>query len=125
MTKEQALYLWFSQFGTVYVDTVMPVIDSDEIDYPYGTYELAVSSFLRPVAITFSWWERTTSLESSVLKIREVEQALGRDGVIIPCDGGGIRIAPADPFVRTMSDDSDRMIRRTIFNLQIEYITEV
>ena len=34
-------------------------------------------------------------------------------------------IKPASPFVRSMGDDSDDMIKRKVFNFTIEYITEV
>lgn len=121
LSRMQALYQWFSQFGTVYAESAVRVIDKSEIEYPYGTYELTLNDFGHPVAIAFNWWDRTPSLESTDAKIAEVDAAIGRDGVMIPCAGGGIRIAKADPFARPLNDGDDNMIRRIIFNLSIEY----
>ena len=55
----------------------------------------------------------------------EVAKFVSRGGKIFPCDDGGMWIKPASPFVRSMGDDSDDMIKRKVFNLTIEYITEV
>lgn len=122
--KEQALDAFFNRFGTFYeVDSVPGGILAPT--FPYGTYEVVTDSWGGEVAITANWWERSSSWTAANAKAAEIAAAISRGGVIVRCDGGAMWIKPGSPFVRSMGDEADAMLKRKIFNLTIEYITEV
>lgn len=125
MTKEAALQAFFGGFGIpAYQEDAVPT-GSDKPAYPYITYEVATDSFDTDVPIAVNLWDRSDSWTRANAKAREIAQAVSLGGVMRPCDGGGMWIRPATPFIRSMGDDSDDMIKRKAFNFEIEYITEV
>lgn len=125
MTKEQTLNNFFSGFGLLaYEENAVPT-GADRPDYPYITYEVIDGSLGDVLAISMSLWYRGSSWTPAHAKKREIAQAVGRGGKLMPCDGGGIWIRPGSPFARDEGDESDDFIKRIIFNLMIEYITEI
>ena len=125
MTKEQVLQEFFSGFGlTAFQEDAVPT-GGDKPQFPYITYEVATDSFGVEVPLSACAWYRSTSWSAANAKAREVAKFISRGGKIFPCDDGGMWIKPASPFVRSMGDDSDDMIKRKVFNFTIEYITEV
>lgn len=125
MTKEQALHAFFSGFGlNAYQEDAVPTGD-DRPAYPYLTYEVAVDSFGTEIPLSMSLWYRSTSWNAANAKARAISEAVTRGGRMLPCDDGGFWIKPASPFVRSMGDETDDMIKRKVFNFSLEYITEV
>lgn len=125
MTKEQALHAFYSEFGLpAYQEDAVPT-GADKPEFPYITYEVATDSFGSELPLSMSVWYRTTSWSEPNAKAREIAEKVTRGGRMIPCDGGGFWVKPAEPFIRSTGDESDNMIKRKIFNFSIEYITEV
>ena len=95
MTKEAALYQFFSSFGLeAYAETAVP----EDAVFPYLTYEVIISAFEEgPVGLTVNLWYFTTQESLPNAKARELSEAIGRGGKFLPCDGGYIwlkRVAP-------------------------------
>lgn len=125
MTKEAALQAFFSGFTIpAYQEDAVPT-GADKPAYPYMTYEVAVDSFGEEIPLSMSLWYRSTSWSAANAKAREIAEAVTRGGLMLPCDGGGFWLKPASPFIRSMGDETDNMIKRKVFNFSIEYITEV
>lgn len=124
MTKQQALNAFFNRFGTFYEVNAVPG-GTNRPAFPYGTFEVAEDSWGGEVAISASWWERSSRWAAAEIKANEIAAAVGRGGVIIHCDGGGMWIKPGTPFIRNMGDEADSALKRKIFNFSIEYVTEV
>lgn len=123
-TKEQAIDAFFNRFGAFYESGSVPD-GENKPSFPYGTYELAADSFGSEVAISVSWWERSSSWTAANAKAREIAAAVTRGGVMLPCVGGGLWIKRGTPFERSMGDEADIMLKRKLFNFTIEFITEV
>ena len=123
MTKAAAIYNFWSSFGLqVFDENAVPTGD-DAPEYPYITYELITDSLGNPVAMTASLWYRGSSWTAPNAKAEEIGAYIGRGGIILSCDGGGIWINRGTPFAQSMRDDNDDLIRRKIINIQAEYLT--
>lgn len=121
MTKDKALYAWFSQFMTAYPETSVP----EDAQFPWLTYEL-VSGALDSgeVGITVNLWYYSEKEAEPNAKAQEIANAIGMGGVIIPCDGGAIWIKRGTPWCQNIRDDSDGNIKRRYLNITLEYLTE-
>lgn len=123
MTKEAALYNFWSMFGLpAYEENSVPS-GEDGADYPYITYQVVTDSFGNDVLLTGSVWCRSTSWKEANAKAQEISNMLSRGGVMISCDGGAIWIRRGVPFAQSMGDDSDDLIKRKYINIVAEYIT--
>ena len=132
MTKEAALYNFWSMFGLpAYEENAVPTGDDDDknneekyvAEYPYITYQVVTDSFGNDVALTGSVWYRSTSWKEANAKAQEISNTLSRGGVTIACDGGIIWIRRGVPFAQSMGDDSDDQIKRKYINLVAEFMT--
>lgn len=121
MTPEAALHSFFSGFGIpAYAATSVP----DDAELPYLTYELSTGAFGDAESpIYVSLWYRTTSEAEPNAKAREVSEALGRGGVMLPCDGGAVWLKRSAPFSQSMADDTDSGIKRRYLLMTAEYET--
>ena len=121
MTKDKALYAWFSQFMTAYPETSVP----EDAQFPWLTYEL-VSGALDSgeVGITVNLWYYSEQEAEPNAKAQEIADAIGMGGVIIQCDGGAIWIKRGTPWCQNIRDDSDGNIKRRYLNITLEYLTE-
>ena len=120
MTKEAALYSFWSGFGlTAYEENTV----TDDASFPYITYQLVTDSFDREVAATASLWYRSESWTAINAKTEEISQKISRGGKIISCDGGAIWLKRGQPFAQNMGDESDDLIKRKYLNLSVEYLT--
>ena len=123
MTKEAALYNFWSMFGIpAYEENAVPS-GEDGSEFPYITYQVVTDSFGNDVALTGSVWYRSTSWKEANAKAQEISNMLSRGGVMISCDGGAIWIRRGVPFAQSMGDDSDDLIKRKYINIVAEYIT--
>jgi hypothetical protein len=118
MTKEAALYDFYSGFGVpAYEENSVP----DGATFPYLTYQVATDDFYGGnVSLTASLWYRSTSWSAINAKTREIAKNLD---VILPCDDGAIWLTSGTPFAQNMADDSDKEIKRKLINITAQYIT--
>ena len=119
MTKEEALYSFYSQFGTAYEETHLP----KNASLPYLSYSVSTASFGDgDTSLSLSVWTRSTSwaLANSIAK--KISDTLGLGGVIIDCDDGAVWLKRGAPFAQNMGDESDDLIKRKVINITAEYI---
>ena len=120
MTKEAALYNFWSMFGlTAYEENAVP----SDAEFPYITYQVVTDSFGNDVALTGSVWYRSTSWKEANAKAQEISNILSRGGVTIACDGGIIWLRRGVPFAQSMGDESDDLIKRKYLNITAEFMT--
>ena len=123
MTKEAALYNFWSMFGLpAYEENSVPS-GEDGAEFPYITYQVVTDSFGNDVALTGSVWYKSTSWKEANAKAQEISNVLSRGGVTIACDGGIIWLRRGVPFAQSMGDDSDDLIKRKYINLVAEFMT--
>lgn len=124
MDSQQALNNWWNSFQwRAFEENTVP----DDALSKYGhylTYSAGTSEFERPMMLTVSAWERSTSWTGTVNKAFEIEAAIGLGGTVIPFDGGAIWIKRGSPFSQRMSDEDDT-VRRVYMNIEVEYFTPV
>ena len=124
MTKMQALNQFFESFGldayqedSIYAaDTALPL--------PYITYDVVLDNFYggsRGCHMTV--WYRTTSLKPLEDKQAEIAERLGISGKVIPVDGGFLWIKRGKPFATPMDVPADKLAKRIVINLEIEFET--
>ena len=124
MTKEAALYNFWSMFGIpAYEENSVPS-GEDGAEFPYITYQVVTDSFGNDVAMTGSVWYRSTSWKEANAKAQEISNVLSRGGVTLTCDGGIIWLRRGVPFAQSMGDDSDDLIKRKYINITAEFITD-
>lgn len=122
MTKGAALYRFFSGFGmTAYASASVP----DDVEFPYLTYDLVTSAWESdPVSLTVNLWYYTESEAEPNAKAREISEALGMGGRVLPCDGGYIWLKRGAPWCQSLSDETDKNIKRRYLNITAEYLTQ-
>lgn len=127
MNSEQRLYSFWSSFGLpAFDETKVP--DEDErllmfgSAFPYITYETAVTDFGNEIALAASAWYRSESWEAITRKVNEIENRIGRGGIILRTDKGAIWLKKGSPFAQRMADAGDDGIRRMNLNLSAEFI---
>lgn len=122
MTKEASLKQFFSGFGiTAYPSTAVP----KDVEFPYLTYEVITSAWQDgEVGITVNLWYFTTQEGSPNAKARELSEAIGRGGRLLPCDGGYIWLKRGAPWCQNLTDATNANIKRRYINVTAEYLTE-
>ena len=117
MTKEAALYNFWSMFGLpAYEENSVPS-GEDGAEFPYITYQVVTESFGNDVAMAGSVWYRSTSWKEANAKAQEISNVLGSGGVTLACDGGIIWLRRGVPFAQSMGDESDDLIKRKYLNI--------
>ena len=123
MTKEAALYNFWSMFGIpAYEENAVPTGEGGA-EFPYITYQVVTDSFGNDVALTGSVWYRSTSWKEANAKAQEISNVLSRGGVTLACDGGIIWLRRGVPFAQSMGDESDNLIKRKYLNITAEFMT--
>lgn len=120
MTKEQALYNFWSHFGLKTYDENTVPTDST---FPYITYETAIGSIGDIISLTANLWYLDKSWKAITEKSDEIFDYIGLGGRMIPYDNGAIFITRGTPFAQRMSEDSNTSIRRIVLNIQAEFIS--
>lgn len=122
MTKEAVLKQFFSGFGiSAYPSTAVP----DDVQFPYLTYDVITSAFQEePVSLTVNLWYFTTQEGVPNAKARELSEAIGRGGKLLPCDGGYIWLKRGSPWCQSLTDETSPNIKRRYINVTAEYLTE-
>lgn len=123
MTKEGALYLFWSSFGlTAYEENTVPT-GEDAPKFPYLTYSVSTDEMGREIALNTSLWYRSDSWVEINAKTEDIAEKIGRGGYLVHFDGGSIWIKKGQPFAQNMGDESDDMIRRKYLNILAEYLS--
>lgn len=122
MTKEAAIRQFFSGFGiAAYPSSSVP----HDVAFPYLTYEAAVSAWDEgDVGLTVNLWYYTTQESPPNQKARELSQAIGRGGAVLPCDGGYIRLLRGGPWCQALRDEASPNIKRRYINVTARFYTE-
>lgn len=118
MTKDKALYKWFSDFGmTVYTSTSVP----DDIVFPYMTYEYNAGSFATgEVNCVVRIWYKTTS-EALPNEVAERFRQYIEEHPNIRCDDGLIWVKQGIPWCQSIIDGGDNTVKGRYINIGIEY----
>lgn len=121
MTKGQALHEFFSGFGMpAFAAHAVP----DDVVFPWLTYTPVFDSFSGgEVSITVNLWFHTESEAIPNAKAQELSEAIGLGGVFLRCDGGLIWLKRGSPWCQSLSDESDRNIKRRYLNVTAEFFT--
>lgn len=123
MTKAEALHGFYSSFGLRAYEASSVPTGADAPAFPYLTYDFAADSFGVNVPLSFSLWYYSSSWVEINAKTDEISARIGRGGVKLTCDGGGIWLRRGSPFAQSMGDSTDNMIRRKYINITAEFLT--
>lgn len=120
MTKDKALYAWFSELMTAYPATAVP----QDAVFPWLTYDYADGAWdMGEVGITVNLWFYTDSEAAPNAKEQELSRKIGMGGVMIPCEGGAIWLKRGAPWCQSLRDETDPSIKRRYINVTAEYLT--
>lgn len=121
MTKTAALQSFFSSFGiSAYPSSSVP----DDVTFPYLTYDLITGAWGdEQVAITVNLWFYTESEAIPNAKAEEISKKIGLGGVNVACDDGTIWLKRGSPWCQSISDDTDKTIKRRYINVTAEFLT--
>ena len=120
MTKGAALQSFFDSIMTSYAASSVP----ENATLPYLTYELITSVWGGgEVGLTVNMWFRTTSEKEPNAAVDRLSKAIGLGGVQIPCDDGMIWLKRGSPWAQSLTDETDKTIKRRYINVTAEYLT--
>lgn len=125
MTKQEAIYRFFSGFGVEAYEESQ-IKDGFEPSYPYITYSAATgcASDGECAAYADLWFKDCKDLKNPNALLNRISEFVGSGGIAIPCDGGGILIKRAKPFSKNQTDKHDADIRRVSLRFSLEYLTQ-
>ena len=120
MTKGAALHDFFSSFGMdAYASTAVP----SDVTFPFLTYDLVTGAWGdESAAITVNLWFYTESEAVPNAKAEEISKIIGLGGKVIPCDDGYIWVKRGSPWCQSLSDESDKNIKRRYINVTAEFL---
>ena len=120
MTKGAALQSFFDSIMTSYAASSVP----ENATLPYLTYELITSAWNGgEVGLTVNMWFRTTSEKEPNAAVDKLSKAIGLGGVFLHCDDGVIWLKRGSPWAQSMTDATDKTIKRRYINVTAEYLT--
>ena len=120
MTKGAALQSFFDSIMTSYAASSVP----ENATLPYLTYELITSAWGGgEVGLTVNMWFRTTSEKEPNAAVDKLSKAIGLGGVFLHCDDGVIWLKRGSPWAQSLTDETDKTIKRRYINVTAEYLT--
>lgn len=125
MDKTAAIQSFLSQFLPAYEENSIPSQPARPA-YPYITYEGIDNNFNEGLyPMTFTTWYRELSWVNAVTMTRRISRAIPSTGLMLQCDDGHVLVYKADsiPFAQRMGDDSDDLIKKTVFSLDVRFYT--
>lgn len=124
MTKYEALYQFYSQFGLpTYEENSVPS-GGDAPAYPYLVYEVKTNSFSEfDTALTFSIIYRDDSPLDAFTKSDVISAYIGRGGRVIEIDGGYMRIYRGEPWAQIQRDQTDEKVKRLYHTVNVAFYT--
>lgn len=126
MTKDKALYAFFSGFGipAYPANAVLNKNGEPDVILPYLTYTPVFDAWGgEPVSLTVNLWYRTESEAIPNAKAQELSDAIGMGGKVILCDEGYIWLKRGSPWCQNLADEADSAIKRRYINVTAEYLT--
>lgn len=120
MTIGATLNSFYKSFGIpAYAKTSVP----DNATMPYITYDVLESSFLNGnVSQTVQIWYKTTSEAGPSAKAKEIGDAIGEGGRLLPCEEGYVWLRKGSPFcINAIGEDNSIKLRQ--LNVTIEFLT--
>jgi len=121
MTPEAAIYQFMNGFGIpAYASTSTP----SDAEFPYITYDLVLGEWMRgEVNMSVNVWYRTDSEAQPNAKVREISQAVGLGGKLLPCDGGVLWLKKGSPWAQAVRvEGEDEKVKRRYVNVNVEYL---
>ena len=121
MTPEAAIHQFMSGFGMpAYAATATP----SGAEFPYLTYDLVLGGWMQgEVNMPVNLWFRTDSEAVPNAKVREMAEAIGLGGVILPCDGGMLWLKKGSPWAQAVRvEGEDDKVKRRYVNVNVEYL---
>ena len=120
MTKGAALQSCFDGIMTAYAASAVP----DDATFPYLTYDLITSAWDGgEVGLTVNMWFMTTSEKEPNAAVDKLSKAIGLGGVQLQCDDGIIWLKRGSPWAQSLTDETDKTIKRRYINVTAEYLT--
>ena len=120
MTKGAALQSFFGGIMTSYAASSVP----DDAKLPYLTYDFITSAWDGgEVGLTVNMWFRTTSEKEPNEAVDKLSKAIGLGGVFLHCDDGVIWLKRGSPWAQSLTDATDKTIKRRYINVTAEYMT--
>lgn len=123
MTKEAALYNFWSGFALPAYEENAVFSEGSAPAFPYITYEVQTGEFGSALPLSASIWYRSSSWTAANAKKREISEYIGMGGIQLPCDEGYIWITRGSTFAQNMGDSSDDMIKRIVLSISAEFFT--
>ena len=122
-SKEAALHAFWTSFGIAARNELSVPDDAMTLfGGHYITYNAPIASLGETVPIYGNLYYKDTSWEAITAKRKEIEAAIGRDGVRIPFVGGILWIVKGVPFSEPRQDVDDT-VRSIYINLTAEYVS--
>ena len=120
MTKGAALQSFFDSIMTSYAASSVP----ENATLPYLTYDFITSAWDGgEVGLTDNLWFRTTSEKEPHAAVDNLAKAIGLGGVVLHCDDGVIWLKRGSPWAQSLTDATDKTIKRRYINVTAEYLT--
>ena len=117
MNKEQAIIKFWEDFGLpAYDENSVP----DNAKLPYITYGIQIGDFDEPVPLNASVWVRSSSWASVTMKSAEIDSAL-KGNATLRYDDGCVVLTKGSPFMRRMTDETDKAIKRILINVMATF----
>lgn len=118
MTKEEALYRFFSRFGiTAYPSNAVP----EDTVFPWLTYTTPIG-YDGAVSAEVNLWYHTESEAVPNRKAEEIANVIGLGGVLVAYDDGAIWIKRGNPWSVALTDATSASIKRRQLNVIYEYL---
>ena len=120
MTKGAAVHSFFNEIMPSYAASSVP----ENVTLPYLTYDFITSAWDGgEVGLTVNMWFRTTSEKEPNAAVDKLSKAIGLGGVQLPCDDGVIWLKRGSPWAQSLTDETDKTIKRRYINVTAEYLT--
>lgn len=127
MTKAEAIYNFWSQFGIPAIDE-QSAYDPEtlrqlNIDFPYITFQTGIGDFSQDVSLSADLYYRSTSWAEIEAKASEIADYIGLGGKIVRYDGGAVWIKRGSTMYQRMSAENPFDIRRIHININAEFLS--
>lgn len=119
MDKAQAINAFWNSFG-------LPAFDErtlpETAKMPYITFEVGTASLDEPIMLSANLWYRDESWKDISQKSDQIEEYI-RKMTPIKIDTGRVYITRGAPFSSRFDEPEDRLVRRIMLNIGVEYLT--
>lgn len=126
MTKAEAFYDFWSDFGVpAFEENSLYELD-EEPELPYLTYEVATDAFSdEDIPLSATLWARSGTWEELDALSERISAAFGRIGKLLVCDTGKILLIKRRPFAQHYGDDADNLTKRVLISISVRFYTNI